>query len=74
MGQSIVLASVVASMAGARHGSVLTRRNPWLSLRLAGSFLLRLDPRKFDASSLFQLPPRFTRFEPLLRRPKVVES
>ena len=34
-----VLASVV----------VLTRRKPWLSLRLEGSFLLRYAPRKFDA-------------------------
>ncbi len=45
---------------------VLTRRNPWLSLRLSGSFLLRFAPRNLSESSFLQLPPRFDRFEPLL--------
>jgi hypothetical protein len=34
-----------------------------LLLRLSGVFLLRFADRKF-AALLFQLPPRFTRFDP----------
>ena len=45
-------------------GRELERRKPRLSLRLLGSVLLRLATRVFDAS-LFQLPPRITRLEPL---------
>ena len=41
-------------------------RKPLFSLRFDGSFLLRLADRQF-AASLFQLPPRFTRFEPNFR-------
>jgi hypothetical protein len=40
------------------------RRKPLLFVRLVGSFVLRFAARQFPAS-LFQLPPRFTRFEPL---------
>ena len=40
------------------------RRKPMLLLRFDGSFLLRFADWQF-AASLFQLPPRFTRFEPL---------
>ena len=43
---------------------VLTRRNPRLSLRLPGSFLLRFADRQLTAL-LFHPPPRMTRFEPL---------
>ena len=43
---------------------VLRRRNPRLLLRLPGAFLLRFDARQLRAL-LFQLPPRFTRFEPV---------
>ena len=39
-------------------------RKPLLLLRLDGLFLFRFADRQF-AASLFQLPPRFTRFEPL---------
>jgi hypothetical protein len=39
------------------------RRKPRLLFRFDGSFLLRYEDRQF-AASLFQLPPRFTRFEP----------
>jgi hypothetical protein len=35
-----------------------------LLLRFDGLFLFRFADRQF-AASLFQLPPRFTRFEPL---------
>ena len=42
---------------------VLERRKPMLLFRLAGSLLFRLAERQFPAS-LFQLPPRFTRFVP----------
>jgi hypothetical protein len=38
-------------------------RKPRLLLRFPGSFLLRFADRQFLAG-LFQLPPRFTRFEP----------
>jgi hypothetical protein len=48
-----------------------TSRNPLLPLRLPGSLLLRFAPRKFAASSLFQLPPRLTRFEPFWTVPKL---
>ena len=41
-----------------------TRRSPRLLLRLSGVLLLRLAERQFLAL-LFQLPPRFTRLEPL---------
>jgi hypothetical protein len=40
------------------------RRKPLLWFRFDGSFLFRFADRQF-AASLFQLPPRFTRFEPL---------
>ena len=43
---------------------VLTRRTPKLLLRLPGSLLLRFAERTL-AGLLFQLPPRFTRLEPL---------
>ena len=43
---------------------VLAWRRPRLLFRLPGSFLLRLADRQFLAL-LFQLPPRFTRSEPL---------
>jgi len=39
-------------------------RKPLLLLRFDGLFLLRFADRQFSAV-LFQLPPRFTRFEPL---------
>ena len=42
---------------------VLSRRKPRLSLRLPGPSWLRFGVRQFLAL-LFQLPPRFTRFEP----------
>jgi hypothetical protein len=41
---------------------VLTSRKPKLLLRFDGELLLRFAERRFTAS-LFQLPPRFTRFE-----------
>jgi hypothetical protein len=41
------------------------RRKPLLFVRFVGSFVLRFAVRQF-AASLFQLPPRFTRFEPFL--------
>ena len=44
--------------AGAR-----TTRKPRLLFAFDGLFLLRFADRQFEAS-LFQLPPRFTRFEP----------
>ena len=46
-----------------RRRRVLGRRKPRLLLRLPGEFLLRFADRQFLAL-LFQLPPRFTRFEP----------
>ena len=46
-----------------RRHRVLTRRKPMLLLRLPGELLLRFADRTFLAL-LFQLPPRFTRFEP----------
>lgn len=42
-------------------------RKPRLLFRFDGSFLLRFADRQFLAE-LFQLPPRFTRFEPFDRR------
>ena len=39
-------------------------RKPWLLFRLSGEFLLRFADRQFLAL-LSQLPPRFTRFEPM---------
>jgi hypothetical protein len=42
---------------------VLTRRKPMLLFRFDGVLLFRFAERQFDAV-LFQLPPRFTRFEP----------
>ena len=50
------------------EATVLARRKPRLLFRFDGSFLLRLAARQFSASFL-QLPPRITRFEPLLHRP-----
>ncbi len=41
---------------------------PLLFVRFVGSFVLRFAVRQF-AASLFQLPPRFTRFEPNDRSP-----
>lgn len=55
---------------------MLTRRKPKLLFSLSGVFLLRFATRQLLAL-LFQLPPRFTRFEPdegdqpLLHRPKI---
>ena len=46
-----------------RPNLVLSRRKPRLSLRLPGALWLRYADRQFLAS-LFQLPPRMTRFEP----------
>ena len=43
------------------------RRKPRLLLLLPGELLLRLADRKF-LPLLFQLPPRFTRFDPLASR------
>ena len=43
-------------------------RKPRLLFRLSGVFLLRFADRQFLAL-LFQLPPRFTRFEPHDRSP-----
>ena len=40
------------------------RRKPLSFVRFVGSFVLRFAVRQF-AATLFQLPPRFTRFEPL---------
>jgi hypothetical protein len=40
------------------------KRKPLSFVRFVGSFLLRFADRQF-AALLFQLPPRFTRFEPL---------
>jgi len=42
---------------------VLTRRKPRLLFSLSGQLLLRLATRQLFAL-LFQLPPRFTRFDP----------
>jgi len=42
---------------------MLTRRKPILLFRFDGVLLFRFAERQFDAV-LFQLPPRFTRFEP----------
>jgi len=47
--------------------SELAQRNPMLLLRLLGVLLLRLAARRL-LPSLFQLPPRMTRFEPLWLR------
>ena len=44
-------------------------RNPMLLLLLNGLLLLRFATRQLFAL-LFQLPPRFTRFEPDGRRPE----
>ena len=46
-------------------GAAATRK-PMLLFRLSGVFLLRLAERQF-VPSLFQEPPRFTRFEPIAR-------
>jgi hypothetical protein len=46
----------------AEEPTVLAQRKPLLLLRFAGVLLLRLAERRFVAS-LFQLPPRRTRFE-----------
>jgi hypothetical protein len=42
-----------------------------LLLRFVGSFLLSFDDWQFLAV-LFQLPPRFTRFEPCDHPPQIV--
>ena len=44
------------------HDGELSKRKPTLSLRLSGSFLLRIADRQLSAL-LFQLPPRLTRLE-----------
>ena len=44
-----------------RACDVLEGRQPRLSLRFDGSFLLRFEERQ-SLASLFQLPPRMTRF------------
>ena len=49
--------------ASTRRAELRARRKPRLLFRFGGSFLLRFADRQFLAS-LFQLPPRFTRFEP----------
>ena len=46
------------------HLSSETRRSPRLLFLFDGVLLLRLEERQFFAL-LFQLPPRFTRFDPL---------
>ena len=48
----------------ARPAEFRASRKPLLFLRFAGSLVLRFADRQF-AASLFQLPPRITRFEPL---------
>ena len=53
---------------GQRVSELRTGRNPLLLLLLAGSLLLRLATRQLLAL-LFQLPPRFTRFEPYVQNP-----
>jgi hypothetical protein len=45
-------------------GTATTTRNPRLLFVFDGLLLLRLATRQLEAS-LFQLPPRFTRFEPV---------
>jgi len=45
------------------------RRKPRFWFRFSGQFLLRYAERQFLAS-LFQLPPRITRFEPMGRSPR----
>ena len=55
------------------EGFVLARRKPRLLLRLPGSFLLRYAERQLSAS-LFQLPPRLTRLEPVSCQPNHSES
>ena len=56
--------SVPSGNSGIRHPAEFrARRKPRLLLRFDGSFLLRFAERQFLAE-LFQLPPRFTRFEP----------
>ena len=50
-------------------GHELPRRKPRLLLELSGLSLLRLETRAFDAS-LFQSPPRLTRFEPTTFLPR----
>ena len=47
-----------------RAGRAAARRKPRLLFRFSGSFLLRFAGRQF-LGSLFQLPPRMTRFEAL---------
>lgn len=49
-------------------GGAWATRKPRLLFRLDGSFLLRFAERQFLAS-LFQLPPRYTRFTPYDRSP-----
>ena len=50
-----------------------TKRSPRLLLRLSGVLLLRYDERQFLAV-LFQLPPRFTRLDPLYDSTLVIIS
>ncbi len=50
---------------GKVHDAILTRRKPRQSARRAGAPMLRIAPRKIDASPFPQLPPRKTRFEPV---------
>lgn len=47
------------------------RRKPRLLFRFDGEFLLRFADRQFTGL-LFQLPPRFTRFEPLDHSPSIL--
>jgi hypothetical protein len=50
----------------------MTARKPLLLLRLSGLLLLRFADRQLLAL-LFQLPPRFTRFEPMDGTPEIVD-
>ena len=56
-----------------RRDGAAARRKPRLLFRLSGVFLLRFAERQLDAP-LFQLPPRFTRFEPDDHLPPVILS
>jgi hypothetical protein len=63
---------VIGSVPGGIHrrAELEARRKPRLLFRLSGVFLLRFAERAFVAL-LFQLPPRFTRFEPIDHAPDI---
>ncbi len=64
--------SAVGSVVGASTPKgARAKRKPSSLLRFVGWFLLRFAVRQF-AAGLFQLPPRFTRFEPQDRSPPPV--